>query len=78
VIICKKKNGNISDVGDYRPASLATIISKLREHDILSCISPFFTATDNQFGFESQHGTDKQGCSGAGTRGNGVPHHVLL
>jgi len=30
------KNGNISDAGNYRPVSLATIISKLFEHYILS------------------------------------------
>ena len=31
VTICKNKNGNISDAGNYRPVSLATIISKLYE-----------------------------------------------
>ena len=34
VPICKNKNGNISDPGNYRPVSLATIISKLYEHYI--------------------------------------------
>jgi len=29
VPICKNKNGNKSDAGNYRPVSLATIISKL-------------------------------------------------
>jgi len=37
VPICKNKNGNISDAGNHRPVSLATIISKLFEHYILSC-----------------------------------------
>ena len=32
VPICKNKNGNISDADNYRPGSLATIISKLFEH----------------------------------------------
>jgi len=32
VPICKNKNGDISDAGNYRPVSLATIISKLFEH----------------------------------------------
>jgi len=32
VPICKNKNGNISDAGNYRPIYLATIISKLFEH----------------------------------------------
>ena len=56
--ICKNKNGNISDAGNYRPVSLATIISKLFELNILSCISPLLATTDNQFGFKPKHGTD--------------------
>jgi len=40
VPICKNKKGNIRDAGNYRPVSLETIISKLFEHYILSCISP--------------------------------------
>ena len=59
VLICKNKNGNISDAGNYRPASLATIISKLFEHYILSCISTLLATTDSQFGFKQKHGTDK-------------------
>jgi len=58
VPICKNKNGNISDAGNYRPVSLATIISKLYEYYILSCISPLLATTDNQFGFKPKHGTD--------------------
>jgi len=56
--ICKNRNGNISDAGNYRPVSLATIISKLFEQYILSCISPLLATTDNQFGFKPKHGTD--------------------
>ena len=37
---------------------IATIISKLYEHYILSCISPLLATTDNQFGFKLKHGTD--------------------
>ena len=58
VPICKNKNGNISDAGNYRPVSLATIISKLFKHYILSCISPLLATTDNLFGFKPKHGTD--------------------
>ena len=54
----KNKNGNISDAWNYRPVSLATIISKLFEHYILSCISPILATTDNQFGFKPKHGID--------------------
>jgi len=38
VPICKSTNGNISDPGNYWPVSPATIITKLFEHYILSCI----------------------------------------
>jgi len=60
VPICNNKSGDISDAGNYRPVSLETIISKLFEHYILSCISPFLATTDNHFGFKPhpQHGTD--------------------
>ena len=47
VPICKNKNGNISDAGNYRPVSLATIISKLFEDYVLSCISPLLATKDN-------------------------------
>jgi len=57
VPIFKYKNGDISDDGNYRPVFLATIISKLFEHYILSCISPLLSTTDNQFGFMPKHGT---------------------
>jgi len=52
VPICKNKNEDITDAGNYRPASLATIIFKSFQHYILSCISPFVATTDNQFGFK--------------------------
>jgi len=58
VPICKNKNGNIDDAGNCRPVSLATIIYKLFEHYILSCISPLLATTDNQFGFKPKCSTD--------------------
>ena len=58
VNIYKNKNGDISDAGNYRPVSLATIVSKLFEHYILPWIPPFLATTDNQFGFKPKHGTD--------------------
>ena len=58
VPISKNKNGNISDAGNYRPVSLAIIISRLYENYILACIYPLLATTDNQFGFNAKHGTD--------------------
>jgi len=58
VRICKNKNGDKTDAGRYRPTSLATIISTLCEHYILSCISPILATADNQFGFKPKHGTN--------------------
>ena len=48
--ICKNKKDGRSDAGNYRPVSLATTISKLFEHYILSGFSTFVATTDNQFG----------------------------
>jgi len=47
--------GHLSDARNSRPLSLATIISILFEHYILSCISPFVATTAEQFGFKPQH-----------------------
>jgi len=41
VLICKNKNGNMSDTSNYRPVAVATVVSKLLEHFISSNISPF-------------------------------------
>jgi len=49
----------MSDTSNYRPVALVTAVSKLLEHFILSCISPFLGTTDNQFGFEAGHSTDQ-------------------
>jgi len=59
VPICKNKNGNMSDTSNYRPVAVATVVSKLLEHFILSSISLFLGTTDNQFGFKAGHSTDQ-------------------
>jgi len=61
VLIRKNKNGNMSDTSNYRPVAVATVVSKLLEHFILSSISFFLgiTETDNQFGFKADHSTDQ-------------------
>jgi len=47
------------DTSNYRPVAVATVVSKLLEHFILSSISPFLGTTDNQFGFKAGHSTNK-------------------
>jgi len=59
VPICKNKNGNISDTSNYRPVAVATVVSKLLEHFILSNISPLLGTADNQFGFKAGRSTDQ-------------------
>ena len=59
VPICKNKNGNMSDTSNYRPVAVATLVSKLLKHFILSNISPFLGTTDNLFGFEAGHNADQ-------------------
>ena len=49
----------MSDTSNYRPVTVATAVSKLLEHFILSNISPFLGTTDNQFGFKAGHSTDQ-------------------
>jgi len=56
VSICRNKNGNMTDTSNYRPVAVATVVSKLLEHFILSSISLFLGTTDNQFGFKAGHG----------------------
>jgi len=56
---CKNKNGNLSDTSNYRPVAVATVVSKLLEHFILSNISSFLNTTDNQFRFKAGHSTDQ-------------------
>ena len=57
VPICKNKNGNMSDTSNYRTVAVATVVSELLEHFILSNISPFLGTKDNQFSFKAGHST---------------------
>jgi len=73
----------MSDTTNYRPVAVATVVSKLLAHFILSSISPFLGTTDNQFGFKAGHSTDqctfllKQTASYFVTHGSSV-HAVFL
>ena len=59
VPIYKNNKSNIHDKNNYRPITLATVISKLFEHFILQQISPFLTISSHQFGFKRKHNTDQ-------------------
>jgi len=59
VPICKNKNGNMSDISNYRPVTVPRVVSKLLEHFILYNISRFLGTADNQFGFKAGHSTDQ-------------------
>ena len=52
----KQKDPSVSD--NYRPLSIANVISKIFEKVLLSRMMPFFNTTDNQFGFKVGHSTD--------------------
>ena len=62
VPICKNKNGKMSDTSNYWTVAVATVVSKLLEHFILSNISPFLGTKDNQFSFKAGHSTDQCIC----------------
>ena len=59
-IICppiKDKNGDLSDISNYRPIALATVFSKILEHILLSRLQEHLKTADNQFGFKRGHST---------------------
>jgi len=58
VPIVKNSSGDISNSNNYRPVAIASVISKLFEHFILSKTRGFLNTSDNQFGFKPLHGTD--------------------
>ena len=58
VPIVKNKFGILSDINNYRPIALATIMSKLFESAILLKCEMFLDTCPNQFGFKNGHSTD--------------------
>ena len=58
VPIVKSKMKSISDKSNYRPVTLATIISKLFEKIIFTRIEMFLLTADNQYGFKPGYGPD--------------------
>ena len=49
--IVKDKCKNISDIGNYRPIALSSVLSKVFELILLGKLNSYFCTTDYQFGF---------------------------
>ena len=58
VPVVKAKTKSISNKSNYRPITLATVISKLLEKIIHTRLEPYLFTSGNQFGFKKHHGTD--------------------
>ena len=56
--LVKDKTGDITDKNNYRPIALSTMSSKILERVIMNRYDQYFTTTDNQFGFKTNHSTD--------------------
>lgn len=65
VPIVKNKTGDISDRGNYRPISLATIIAKIFDGLLDSCLNNHLSLHDAQFGFRPGLSTE---CAIAGLK----------
>jgi len=53
----KDKNGDLSDISNYRPIALATMFSKIFEHAMVNRMYEYLKTWDNQFGFKHGHST---------------------
>lgn len=56
--LIKDKNANHSDISNYRPIALATVVSKVLEAVLLERCRDYFKTSDNQFAYKSGHGTE--------------------
>ena len=56
--LVKNKSGDLSDVNNYRPIALVTVVSNNFENILLELMEPYLSTTDNQFGFKKGHSTD--------------------
>lgn len=58
VAIVKNKTGDMSDRNNYRPISLATIVSKVFDSLLDTQLNKYLNIHDNQFGFRTSLSTD--------------------
>ena len=58
VPIVKNKTAIICSKGNYRPFTLASIVTKVFENNIYDCIAYSLTTCNNQFGFKTKHRID--------------------
>ena len=56
--IVKDKKGCITDVNNYRPIAITSVMSKIFEKVMFVHLQDFLSTTDNQFSFKSKHSTD--------------------
>ena len=54
--IVKNKKGDITNMDNYRPIAITTVLSKILELIILSKFRHLLLTKDNQFGFKQKHG----------------------
>ena len=58
VPIIKSKTKSSNNKSNYRPVTIATVISKVFERVLFIRMEPYLYSSDNQFGFKRGHGTD--------------------
>ena len=58
VPIIKDKKGNFTDMNNYRPIAITSVVSNIFEKIVLLRIQDSLSTNDNQFSFKSKHSTD--------------------
>ena len=58
VPMIKNKNGDITDIDNYRPIAITSVASKVFEKIILSRIQDSLYTNDNQFSYKAKHSTE--------------------
>lgn len=56
--VLKHKMGDVTDISNYRPIAIASVLSKVLEKLLLTRLADFLYTTDLQFGFKRGHSTD--------------------